>query len=350
MNRQEAKERAKQEGVARDTYDAAVVETYYDHDREGKNQESRRAFAEHEPALDAEQQRCLDALANEGIAITSFADLVGDDDLWQRLAEDSAAFASVGPSKLAPTDHDGENEELAELQAQLAACLEKGKEEKAEKIRARITKITSAGTRKNTFIARQFAHDPSSVIGTPWLEFASSPRLLDVVNSYLSMFVKVRYIDEWYTAVSNSEADRITSQRWHRDNDDQYLVKAFLYMNDVGLGSGPFEYIPRSALGGPYSDIWPWKPLGEMYPPAEEFPQRVPEESRVTLTGPAGTLALVNTSGFHRGGFATESHRVMAIITYVSPAALESIVEKGFQVDVESLPAGTPEAVKQALA
>jgi hypothetical protein len=218
MNRQEAKERAKREGVARDTYDAAVVETYRQHDREGKNQESRRAFAENEPTLDAEQQRCLDALVDQGIAITSFADLVGDDDLWRRLADDSAAFAAIGPSRLAPTDHDGENEELLELQAQLEACLKKGKEEKAEKVRARIAKITSAGTRKNTFIARQFAHDPGSVIGTPWLEFAASPRVLDVINSYLKMFVKVRYIDEWYTAVSNSEAERITSQRWHRDN------------------------------------------------------------------------------------------------------------------------------------
>jgi hypothetical protein len=121
-------------------------------------------------------------------------------------------------------------------------------------------------------------------------------------------------------------------------------------MNDVGLGSGPFEYIPKSALGGPYSDVWPWQPLGDMYPPQDEFAEKVPVDSRVTLTGPAGTLALVNTSGFHRGGFATESHRIMSIVTYCSPAALESIVEKGFQVDVDSLDADTPESVKHALA
>lgn len=350
MNRQEAKERANREGVPRETYDGAVIETYHEHDREGVNQESRQAFAANPPELDAEQQRCVDALTSDGIAITSFSALVGDDDLWARLVEDSAAFTAVGPSRLAPSDHGGENEELVELQEQLEACLKKGKEEKAEKIRARIAKITGAGTRKNTFIARQFADNPSSVIGTPWLEYATSPRVLDVVNSYLKMYVKARYIDEWYTAVSDSEAERITSQRWHRDNDDQYIVKAFLYMNDVGLGSGPFEYIPGSALSGPYGDIWPWKPLGEMYPPQDEFESKVPVDSRVTLTGPAGTLALVNTSGFHRGGFATESHRVMAIVTYCSPAALESIVEKGFQVDVDSLPAGTPESVKQALA
>jgi hypothetical protein len=350
VNRQEAKDRVKREGVARDTYDAAVIETYHHHDREGRNQESRQAFAASPPTLDAEQQRCADALAEDGIAITSFGALVGDDELWARLAEDSAAFAAAGPSKLAPSDHDGENEELLDLQAVLEACVKKGKDEKADKVRARIAKITSAGTRKDTFIARQFADDPNSVIGTPWLELAASPRVLDVVNSYLKMYAKVRYIDEWYTAVSDSEAERITSQRWHRDNDDQYIVKAFLYMNDVGLGSGPFEYIPGSALGGSYGDLWPWQPLGQMYPPQDEFAQRVPVDSRVTLTGPAGTLALVNTSGFHRGGFATEALRVMAIITYCSPAALESIVEKGFQVDVGSLADGTPDSVRLALA
>ena len=350
MNRQEAKDRVKREGVPRDTYDAEVIETYHQHDREGKNQESRQAFAADRPALDDEQQRCVDALAEDGIAVTSFGALVGDDDLWARLAEDSAAFAAVGPSRLAPSDHDGENEELADLQEVLAACIKKGKEEKADKVRARIAKITSAGTRKNTFIARQFADDPNSVIGTPWLELATSPRVLDVVNSYLKMYAKVRYIDEWYTAVSDSEAERITSQRWHRDNDDQYIVKAFLYMNDVGPRLRAVRVHPGSALGGPYSDLWPWQPLGQMYPPQDEFAERVAVDSRVTLTGPAGTLALVNTSGFHRGGFATESHRVMAIVTYCSPAALESIVEKGFQVDVGSLDAGAPESVRLALA
>jgi Phytanoyl-CoA dioxygenase (PhyH) len=275
---------------------------------------------------------------------------VGDDSLWARLVDDSAAFAAVAPLKLAPAGHTGENEETAELQAVLAASLKKGKADKAEKVRSRLNKIAGSSARKDTFVARQFADDPSSVIGTPWLEFATLPRVLDVVNSFLKMYAKLRYIDQWYTAVSAPDAERITSQRWHRDNCDQYIVKAFLYMTDVGLGSGPFEYIPGSARGGPYSDIWPWKPLGEMYPPQDEFRRRLPVKSRVTVTGPAGTIALVDTNGFHRGGFATESHRVMAVVTYCSPAALESIIEKGFQVSVDTLPPATPDSVRYALA
>jgi hypothetical protein len=34
----------------------------------------------------------------------------------------------------------------------------------------------------------------------------------------------------------------------------------------------------------------------------------------------------------------------MAILTYCSPAALESIIEKGFQVDVDTLPPDTPDS------
>ena len=138
---------------------------------------------------------------------------------------------------------------------------------------------------------------------------------------------------------------------WRVNGEAQEAILEYFRLRQVEpQEAGPFEYIPRSALGGPYADIWPWQPLGEMYPPQDEFAERVAVDSRVTLTGPAGTLALVNTSGFHRGGFATDSHRVMAIITYCSPAALESIVEKGFQVDVGSLDAGAPESVRLALA
>jgi ectoine hydroxylase-related dioxygenase (phytanoyl-CoA dioxygenase family) len=64
--------------------------------------------------------------------------------------------------------------------------------------------------------------------------------------------------------------------RWHRDYNDQHLVKVFVYLVDVDEGTGPFEYVPGSARGGRYADIWPWQPAGDTYPAAEEFEQRVP--------------------------------------------------------------------------
>jgi hypothetical protein len=41
-------------------------------------------------------------------------------------------------------------------------------------------------------------------------------------------------------------------------------------------------------------------------------------------------MIFCNTSGFHRGGFATGKPRVLATFTYESPAALKALSERNF--------------------
>jgi hypothetical protein len=107
--------------------------------------------------------------------------------------------------------------------------------------------------------------------------------------------------------------------------------------------------VSGSARGGPYAGDWPWQPLGDTYPDQEEFTHRIPESAATTLTAPAGTLIFCDTSGFHRGGFATERRRVLGVLNYVSRAALESLVERNYSLDPREIPADAPEAVKFAL-
>src|SRR3954453_12580963 len=40
------------------------------------------------------QQRALESLRRDGLAIVPFSDLIGDDELWAELAEDASDFAS----------------------------------------------------------------------------------------------------------------------------------------------------------------------------------------------------------------------------------------------------------------
>jgi hypothetical protein len=155
--------------------------------------------------------------------------------------------------------------------------------------------------------------------------------MLDIANSYLGLWSKLEYVDMWYSVPQPEEAARVASQRWHRDFNDKHLLKAFLYLVDVDEGTGPFQYVSGSATGGRYSDAWPWRPLGENYPPEDELETRVPAEERHIFTGPAGTLLFCNTSGFHRGGFATERARVLATATYSSPASLASLTERSYR-------------------
>jgi hypothetical protein len=99
--------------------------------------------------------------------------------------------------------------------------------------------------------------------------------------------------------------------------------------------------VKGSPSGGRWGHLWPWGDA-KAKPTEEEMARAAPAEDRVTLTGPAGTLIFCDTGGFHRGGFAKTTPRVLTIWSYVSPAAAKG---HRFEVDLEGREAElTPEA------
>jgi hypothetical protein len=144
------------------------------------------------------------------------------------------------------------------------------------------------------------------------------------------MWSKLEYVDVWYSVPQPAVAERISSQRWHRDYNDKHLLKVFLYLVDVDENMGPFQYVAGSQPGGLYGNAWGWQPLGKHYPTEEELEARVPGDAVQTFTGPAGTLVFCNTAGFHRGGFSTTDPRVLATATYSSPASLASLTVRSY--------------------
>ena len=110
----------------------------------------------------------------------------------------------------------------------------------------------------------------------PWFRAVASQRLLDIANAYLEMWSKLEYVDVWYSVPQPEAAERISSQRWHRDYNDKHLLKVFLYLVDVDESMGPFQYVAGSQPGGPYADAWGWEPLGQHYPTEEELESRFP--------------------------------------------------------------------------
>jgi hypothetical protein len=204
-----------------------------------------------------------------------------------------------------------------------------------EAVKAKLGKKKGLG--KGDYIIRLFSKDvPTIGLDNPWLRIGVDDRMLDVVNSYFGLWSKLTYVDLWYTPPAAAGVDRVSSQRWHRDYNDDRLVKVFIYLTDVNEDTGPTEYIPGSTVGGPYGDLWPWRPLSnDLYPPQDEFEQRVPKEAQVAFTGPEGTMLFCNTSGFHRGGYATgERPRVMAVYNYSTPASVETLTLRNFEPDV----------------
>jgi len=273
-----------------------VVATYEVHDRLLANRASRRRYAQAAPVLDDMQQGVLERLREEGYASLPLSELAPDTGVWQDLEADAARF-------------------VAETEAGLANEREGGE----------------SGLRRRAgkeFLVRKYSWGVELGFDDPWVRLGTNPRLLDLANAYLEMWSKLEYVDVWYTPPAGAD-DRRSSQRWHRDFNDRHLLKAFIYLVDVDEETGPFEYVPRSAPGGELDRLWPWKPLGDNYPPEDEFAKQLDGRS-VTFTAPKGTIIFCNTSGFHRGGFATGKPRALATLTWDSPASLKALSERNY--------------------
>jgi hypothetical protein len=299
MHRTRTKLAARAHAVATKVERGGVRATYRLHDAVLANRASRLRFARATPRLDAVQERIVDGLRAEGYVVLPFSELFPDPSVWQRLEGDAHSF-------------------VEETEAGLA------REEAGEKSRLRRT--------SKDFVVRKNAYGITLSPDDPWLRLATDPRLLDLANSYLGLWSKLEYVDLWYTRPSAAEAERRSSQRWHRDFNDRHLLKAFIYLTDVDEEAGPFEYVPRSAPGNELGGLWPWRPLGDNYPPQDELAAQIAGHPVQSFTGPKGTMIFCNTSGFHRGGFATGKPRVLATFTYASPAALKALSERNFTV------------------
>lgn len=301
MHRKRTKLAARAHRLATIVERKGVAATYELHDRVLSNRVARRKFAQARPELDDVQSGVVDALEREGYAAVPFEELVDDAQLRRSVEKEGDRFATATERALAS---DGEG------------------------LRRRAGK---------EFVVRLYSYDDSVPPDDPWFRASASHRMLDIANAYLGLWSKLEYVDVWYSIPQEADAERKASQRWHRDYNDRHLLKAFLYLVDVDEDTGPFEYVAGSARGGPYAHQWPWRPLSESYPPQDELAARIPREAIKTFTAPKGTIIFCNTSGFHRGGFATARPRVLATATYSSPASLASLTERNYSVPDDSV-------------
>jgi hypothetical protein len=269
--------------------------TYELHDRVLSNRSSRGLYGEAPPQLDDLQRSILADVREHGYSLRSFSDLFTDPADWKALEEQRDRF-------------------VASTEADLAAG--------GDHVRVRPGK---------EFVVRLQSYGVDLGESDPWFSVVASRRLLDLANAYLEMWSKLEYVDVWYSVPQPSEAERISSQRWHRDYNDKHLLKVFLYLVDVDEDMGPFQFVAGSQPGGPYADAWGWQPLGQNYPTEDELEGRIPTSAVKTFTGPAGTLLFCNTAGFHRGGFSTTKPRVLATATYSSPASLAALTVRSYE-------------------
>lgn len=154
-------------------------------------------------------------------------------------------------------------------------------------------------------------HDAESNV----LRLALDENILMTVAKYMGTKPMLHGVAAWYNFPVAQAAS--FSQLWHRDPEDVKTVKVFIYLDDVGVDNGPFTYLPRTHPLGADSTIMP----------VHEHPRRItgPEMERVferqrwlECCGPAHSLIMADTVGFHRGGNVKDGHRTLVTFTYTS--------------------------------
>lgn len=279
---------------AQEVHRKGVATTYKLHDRYLSNRRARALYAANRPSIDDTQRRVIQELHDVGYSLLT-ADRLFSPETWRAVQEEGAEFVRETEQGL---EGDGD-------------------------LRKREGK---------DFLVRKYDVGGVLSLDNPWLSACLSRRLLDISNEYLQLWSKLEYIDLWYSLPVGESAERKASQIWHRDFDDSHLLKVFLYLSDVDERSGPFEYVPGSQPGGRFAGVHPWAPMGVGRISDKELAKYVEVGDVRTFTAPKGTLIFCNTSGLHRGGFAEANPRVLAAVTYCSPASLHSLTERNYSL------------------
>jgi hypothetical protein len=164
-------------------------------------------------------------------------------------------------------------------------------------------------------IPGDYEHAPNS----PLLRLALDRKLLEIVSHYLGMWPRLHGIAAWLNFPSADAPKQ--AQLWHRDPEDIKIIKVFIYLVDVDENCGPFCYIPKTHPFSSGAAITP-KHVNSKRITDEEMRAAIPADAWMTCTGPAKTMILADTIGYHRGGKPTVGNRILISFAYTSGTPL----------------------------
>jgi hypothetical protein len=155
-------------------------------------------------------------------------------------------------------------------------------------------------------------------------------RMLDIAEAYLGVapaFTTVHLRRDVGTG------RQVGTRLWHIDTEDHRVVRVLVYLTDVTVDSGPFEYIPR-----PQSDACvelreralrsDGDPIRD-----DEMQRHVDERHWKPCVGPAGTVVIADNAAVYHHGKVHEQRRVALIYTYTSRRPLYPKLERNAAFD-----------------
>ncbi|WP_052055861.1 response regulator [Myxosarcina sp. GI1] len=166
-------------------------------------------------------------------------------------------------------------------------------------------------------------------------------RLLDIIENYIGLPLLFHGVD---LRRDVADAPITDARQWHLDIDDERMVKIIIYLNHVGIGKGPFEYIPRSQTARVRDSL----NYTTGFVDDEAMSKVIAPQHWKTCTGKAGSVAIVDPCNiFHR---AKPAKRNRYSITFGYTSRIPKIALSEFKLSSEEWKRLTPSLSKRQIA
>jgi len=152
-------------------------------------------------------------------------------------------------------------------------------------------------------------------------QLALDPSLLGVAQSVLGAMPIHVQTNAWWTFPiqgdgESAEAIQKRNAQWfHQDMEFIDFVKVFVYLSDVEANNGPHVYVKGSVHD--YEEKLPGVSVSTRVSD-DDITAAFGADRVQTVTGQAGTIAIVNTRGYHKGAPVLAGHRLLLQFEYTS--------------------------------
>jgi hypothetical protein len=134
-------------------------------------------------------------------------------------------------------------------------------------------------------------------------------RLLNIVENYIGLPIV------FHGVLARQEipnGQQVLTRLWHTDREDRNILRINIYVNDVGLDDGPFEYIPKSST----PSLRHFKKSGYQITD-EALAPVIPPRQWKACPGSAGTVIFAATGKvLHHGKVPLSSRQRIAVSYY----------------------------------
>lgn len=160
--------------------------------------------------------------------------------------------------------------------------------------------------------------------------------VLDAVEQYLGVPVAFCGV-HLRKDIGNSA--QVGTRIWHLDTEDHRTVRMIIYLNDVTVDDGPFEYIPLD-ISQSMPDEIKERGLRAKDDPLldDEMARLVPVEQWCQATGPRGTIALADNARLFHHGKAHDSLRLAIFYTFTSRSPRYPRIRRNHRLDARLTP------------